>query len=82
MTNAHFMSADGERNCEVNFVKCHSFPLTELHFCCRGEELRKQEVGRTMVFLQTGYEDFLTGHTTQKENVSRRESIQGNDSLF
>lgn len=39
-------------------------------------------MGRTMVFLQTGYEDFLTGHTTQKENVSRRESIQGNDSLF
>lgn len=34
------------------------------------------------MFLQTGYEDFLTGHTTQKENVSRRESIQGNDSLF
>lgn len=52
------------------------FPLQNYISLADKTELKKQEVGRTIVLLQTGYEGFLTGHTSEKENMSREHTRQ------
>lgn len=48
------------------------FSLSKLFF--QSGLLSKQEVSTTMVFLQTGYEDFLTGKTTHYLNSSEEKN--------
>lgn len=45
------------------------FPLQIYVSVAERTGLRKQEVGRTMLFLQTGYEVFLAGHTVVSRTI-------------